>query len=57
VVVSGSNYGTVRVWDVATGAAVGDPFTGHTGPVHSVAFGQVEVAATSECRWLRNQYY
>jgi WD40 repeat protein len=56
VVVSGSNYGTVRVWDVATGAAVGDPFTGHTGPVHSVAFGQVEVAATSECRWLRNQY-
>jgi WD40 repeat protein len=32
----------VRVWDAATGAPVGDPFTGHTGSVWSVAVGQVE---------------
>ena len=31
VVVSGSADRTVRVWDLATGAPVGDPFTGHTG--------------------------
>ena len=31
VVISGSNDGTVRVWDLATGAPVGDPFTGHAG--------------------------
>ena len=30
VVVSGSDDGTVRVWDAATGALVGEPFTGHT---------------------------
>jgi WD40 repeat protein len=31
------NYdSTVRVWDAATGAPVGDPFTGHTGSVWSV---------------------
>ena len=31
VVVTGSDDGTVRVWDLATGDPVGDPFTGHTG--------------------------
>ena len=31
VVISGSDDGTVRVWDLATGAPVGDPFTGHAG--------------------------
>ena len=30
MVVSGSDDGTVRVWDLATGTPVGDPFTGHT---------------------------
>ena len=30
VVVSGGYDQTVRVWDLATGAPVGDPFTGHT---------------------------
>ena len=30
VVISGSDDRTVRVWDLATGTPVGDPFTGHT---------------------------
>ncbi|KAI0259540.1 hypothetical protein BC834DRAFT_785490, partial [Gloeopeniophorella convolvens] len=29
---------TIRVWDAATGEAVGEPFRGHTGLVLSVAF-------------------
>ena len=29
VVISGSSDGTVRVWDLATGTPVGEPFTGH----------------------------
>ena len=33
VVISGSGDGTVRVWDLATGTPVGDPFTGHGGAV------------------------
>jgi WD40 repeat protein len=41
VVVSGSHDATVRVWDAATGAPVGDPFTGHTDAVYAVAVGQV----------------
>jgi WD40 repeat protein len=28
----------VRLWDVRTHALLGEPFTGHTGPVHGVAF-------------------
>ena len=32
VVVSGSDDGTVRVWDLATGALVAGPFTGHRRP-------------------------
>ena len=36
---SGSDDGTVRLWDPATGAPVGTPLTGHTGSVNSVAFG------------------
>ena len=31
VVISGGDDRTVRVWDLATGAPVGDPFTGHDG--------------------------
>ena len=42
VVVSGSDDGTVRVWDAATGAPVGDPFTGHAGGVSAVAVGQLD---------------
>ncbi|MGI9003338.1 MAG: hypothetical protein ACR2GH_17050, partial [Pseudonocardia sp.] len=30
------------VWDVGTGAAVGEPFIGHTGGVWSVAFGHID---------------
>ena len=36
---SGSDDGTVRVWDPVTGAAVGGPLTGHASLVTSVAFG------------------
>lgn len=42
VVVSGSEDRTVRVWDLASGAPVGRPFTGHTGPVYAVAVGQLD---------------
>ena len=28
---TGSDDGTVRLWDPATGTQVGDPLTGHTG--------------------------
>ena len=33
VVISGGDDETVRVWDLATGAPVGGPFTGHDGAV------------------------
>ena len=42
VVISGSSDGTVRVWDLATGAPVGDPFTGHTGRVRAVAAAELD---------------
>ena len=42
MVVSGSGDRTVRVWDLATGAAVCDPFTGHNAWVRSVAVGQLD---------------
>jgi WD40 repeat protein len=41
VVVSGSDDRAVRVWDAATSDPAGDPFTGHAGPVRSVAIGQL----------------
>ncbi|KAI0044175.1 WD40 repeat-like protein [Auriscalpium vulgare] len=37
-VVSGSDDGTIRVWDARTGQMVGGPFIGHTRAVRSVAF-------------------
>ncbi|KAG9076262.1 hypothetical protein FRC06_009602, partial [Ceratobasidium sp. 370] len=37
-VVSGSSNGMVRVWDMDTGALVGDPLIGHSAAVASVAF-------------------
>ena len=37
VVISGSDDETVRVWDLATGTPVGDPFTGHRGRVRAIA--------------------
>jgi len=36
---SGGDDRTVRVWDPVAGIPVGEPLTGHTGPVNSVAFG------------------
>src|ERR1019366_8591281 len=41
VVVSGGSDQTVRVWDLATGAPVGDPFTGHTRAVIAVAVAEL----------------
>ena len=35
---SGSADDTIRLWDVATGRPIGQPLTGHTGAVNSVAF-------------------
>jgi WD40 repeat protein len=35
---SGGADNTLRVWDRATEKPVGDPLTGHTGPVTGVAF-------------------
>ena len=42
VVVSGGADSTVRVWDLATGDPLGDPFTGHTGGVRAVAVGELD---------------
>lgn len=35
---SGPSDGTIMVWDVKTGKAIGDPFEGHTSYVDPVAF-------------------
>jgi hypothetical protein len=40
---------TVRVWDLATGAPLGEPLTGHTDRVHAVAVGS-STAARWRCR-------
>ncbi len=34
---AGQRRRTVRIWDTATGSAVGQPLTGHTGGVSAVA--------------------
>ena len=39
VIVSGGCDGTVRVWRLADGTPVGEPLTGHHGPVNAVAVG------------------
>jgi hypothetical protein len=41
VVISGSDHRTVRVWDLATGTPVGDPFTGRD-PVNAVAAAELD---------------
>jgi WD40 repeat protein len=41
VVVSGGEDGTVRVWDLETGASCGEPLRGHDGLVNAVAVGAV----------------
>ena len=50
-IVSGSGDKTIRIWDVETGAPIGNPLTGHTGIVESVAYspnGQNIVSGSSD---------
>ena len=42
VAVTGGVDGTVRVWDLRTGAARGEPLGGHTAEVKAVAVGMVD---------------
>ena len=42
VVISGGDDGTVRVWDLTTGAPIGDRFTGHTWSVTAVTVGRLK---------------
>jgi WD40 repeat protein len=59
LVASGSYDETVRVWDAASGRAVGEPLVGHSGPVTSVAMcvspgdGRVLVASGSDDKTVR----
>jgi len=39
-VVTGSYDKTIRIWDVQSGAVVGEPLTGHNGSVNSVVYSQ-----------------
>jgi WD40 repeat protein len=41
VVVSGGSDAMVRVWELATGEPVGEPFTGHRGRVNAVAVAEL----------------
>jgi WD40 repeat protein len=42
VIVSGDAHGTVRHWELSSGAAIGEPLTGHTGLITSLAVGELE---------------
>lgn len=42
VVVAGGEDATVGVWDLATGAPIGQPLTGHTEAVNAVAIAQLD---------------
>ena len=48
-VVSGSEDKNVRMWDVETGAQVGDALNGHTGPIASVVMNADRRRVVSAC--------
>ncbi len=58
VVISGSEDRSVRVWDLATGAPIGQPLTGHTSWVRAVAAAELDgrpvVISGSEDRSVRD---
>jgi WD40 repeat protein len=41
IAVTGSFDKTVRIWDLSTRELLGEPLTGHSGPVHAVALGRL----------------
>ncbi|MGW1728635.1 hypothetical protein ACWCQK_37875 [Streptomyces sp. NPDC002306] len=47
IVVTGRQDGTLRVWDLTTGAARGGALVGHTKAVYSVSFGKVNGRAAA----------
>jgi WD40 repeat protein len=42
VIVSGGGDGTVRIWELAGGAPIGEPLRGHEGAVSAVAVGELD---------------
>ncbi|MFG2910318.1 WD40 repeat domain-containing protein [Kitasatospora sp. NPDC048286] len=47
VVVTGGDDGTVRLWDLATGEAVGEPMADHVGQVRAVAAAELDGRAVA----------
>ncbi|MFJ3306876.1 hypothetical protein ACIPSA_27875 [Streptomyces sp. NPDC086549] len=59
IVVSSGADGTIRRWDLATGAALGEPLTGHQGAVRAVAITRHEgrhVVVPAGFDWLVRQW-
>jgi WD40 repeat protein len=42
VIISSGNDHTIRVWDLASGAPIGQPLTGHASEVYDVAAAELD---------------